>query len=629
MCGIVGIIDFKNDGRCSLLTNMLDALHHRGPDNTGMEYINDKSCEIGIGHVRLSIIDLTNNANQPYKYDHLVMSYNGEVYNFQEIRLELESNNYNFISSSDTEVIIKAYHCWGDDAIEKFNGMFAIAIYDLKKRDLKLIRDRAGVKPLYYYFHDGMFMFASEIKAFKNHSHFNKTISNEALGLYFQYGYIPQPLSIFEHVKKLKNGHILELSLNNQKVSLKEYWSVYNFYQKEKLKISEGDALTKLDEILNSSINYRMISDVPFGSFLSGGYDSSLVTAIMQKNSSMRVKTFTIGFDNDKYNESNYAKKVSDYLQTDHTDYSCTSKDALDLLPILPDVLDEPMADSSIIPTLIVSKLTKENVTVSLSADGGDELFAGYDIYSKIIKLNYLLKRIPFKNIQAQLIRLLSIRLANCNYSLYNRLSRVSYLLSSDNLIDCYNSLSNGFTPSIVQSLLLSPVLLKDNDLEVYKSLDCSLNDIDTLLSKDFQTSHIDQLLVKVDRATMYFSLEGREPLLDHRLIEFAAQLPFSLKLKNSVGKYLLKELTHKYIPKEIMQRPKMGFSVPLKDWLNGSEFNAFIEYYLDEEKIRNQGLFNVNEISFIKTAYLNKKAINFRQLWFILIFQMWYERWG
>jgi asparagine synthase (glutamine-hydrolysing) len=625
MCGIVGLIDFKNKSDKDTLKNMLDTIHHRGPDDSGIECIQKENEQITLGHRRLSILDLSTKGHQPYKFENLIMVYNGEVYNFQEIKKELELLNYTFSSHSDTEVIIKAYHAWGDKAIDKFNGMFAIAIYDRKKNVLKLIRDRAGVKPLYYYQKDELFMFASELKAFHKHQLFDKQISNDSLAKYLKYGSIPQPYTIFKYVKKLENGHILTFDLDTKNIIQQRYWNIYDFYQKEKLDISETEAMERLDELINSSVKYRMISDVPIGSFLSGGYDSSLVTAIMQKNSNTKVKTFTIGFDNPKYNEANHAKEVANYLGTDHIEYTCTSKDALEILPQLVDILDEPMADTSIIPTLIVSKITKEKVTVSLSADGGDELFAGYDAYKKVVGLSNKLKHVPFKSSFGSLLNSLN---TNSSNKLSRKISRVSSILMAKSIVELYDSFSNTFLDVHIDKLLIKKPFKEFKKLDIYNTPSLTQNDLDALLAKDFQSTHIDQLLVKVDRATMHHSLEGREPLLDYRLIEFATQLPQNLKLRDDTGKYLLKKLTHQYIPKEIMDRPKMGFSVPIQDWFK-NDFKKLVEDYLNEARINRQGIFDFIEIKKITSNYFMDKNINFKQLWNLLLFQMWYEKWN
>jgi asparagine synthase (glutamine-hydrolysing) len=626
MCGLTGYVDFKNRSEPSMLSNMLETLDHRGPDDSGVEFFLNDNIQIALGHKRLSVLDLSKNGHQPYKFKNLVMVYNGEIYNFREIREELKSFGYSFLSDSDTEVVIKAFHYWGAKAFNKFNGMFSIVVYDTQDETLILARDRAGVKPLYYYYKDDLFMFSSEIKAFHQHNSFDNKISNKSIALYLQHGYVPQPFSIFTNVSKLENGHFLTLDIKTKEASVKQYWSVYDFYQKTKLNLSKSEALQKLDELINASVKYRMISDVPIGCFLSGGYDSSLVAAIMQKNSHKKIKTFCIGFDDANYDETQYARLISEYLGTEHTEYTCTSQDALDILPDLPDILDEPMSDTSIIPTLIVSRIAKKKVTVSLSGDGGDELFGGYDSYSRAIRLNSLIQNIPHRKAISKSLSQIS-KLAP-NFSKFSRrLNRVSNILLSENSLQVRNALSNTFLPNDVKKLLVNKGCVDSANSEMNKLHIPTNNELDTLLATDFQYSQMDQLLVKVDRASMFHSLEVREPLLDYKIVEFAAQLREDMKLRDGVGKYLLKQLTHMYVPKKIMDRKKMGFSVPIDDWLK-EVMSELIEYYLSDSKIRQQNIFELNELKKLKDSYLHGKNINPKQLWSILMFQMWYEKW-
>lgn len=622
MCGFAGFIDYNLESSEYNLDKMLHSITNRGPDDTGKKLINEKKYQFYFGHNRLSILDLSAKGRQPYVYKNLSMAYNGEVYNFKEIRKELEALEYDFESDSDTEVIIKAYHAWGEESIQKFNGMFSIAIYDENLKVLKLIRDRAGVKPLYFYQKDNLILFASEVKVFHQHPNFNKELSNNSIAMYMKYGSIPQPNSIFKYVRKIKNGNILTFNLVSQEIKEVCYWDVYQYFSRNKLEFNEQEALKRLDCILNSAVNYRMISDVNIGSFLSGGYDSSLVTAIMKKNSSTRIKTFTIGFENAQYNEANYAREIAEYLDTDHTEYICSEKDAIEMLGELPSILDEPMSDTSIIPTLILSKMTKQNVTVSLSADGGDELFAGYSSYHRVVQLEKYLKYIPAKMLLSKLLSFFTN-----STSLGRKISRVVSILKSKNIVELYDCFSDTFLDENIERLLL------DKNVDCRKSsikYQCDkkvINSLDLLLARDFQSTQVDQLLMKVDRASMRYSLEAREPLLDYRLVEFAAQLPIHMKINAGTGKYLLKSLAHEYLPTNLMDRPKMGFSVPLKDWFGGSFRNIVIKY-LDEKRIDKQNIFVVNEVKKIKNDYLDGGSVNFKQLWSMVVFQVWYEKW-
>ncbi|MEM3227304.1 MAG: asparagine synthase (glutamine-hydrolyzing), partial [Thermoplasmata archaeon] len=380
MCRIVGFLDFSNKNNYNLervITSMRDTLIYGGPDDAG-NFI-DQSNNLALGHRRLSIIDLSITGHQPMEFDNYVIVYNGEIYNFIDIKKELEALGYKFYSTSDTEVILKAFHRWGFKSVDKFRGMFAFAIWDKKDHKLILCRDRVGVKPLYYYYNNDLFMFASELKAFHMHPKFIKNISFEALSLYLQYGYITAPYSIFENTYKLEPGQFLVLD-GKGKIEKFNYWNVDSFF-KNPLGDSEESITQELELILEESFKLRLVSDVPIGVFLSGGIDSSTVAALLQKNMSEKLKTFTIGFYEKDYNEANYAKKIANYLGTDHTEVYITAKEAFDVISKIPEIYDEPFGDSSAIPTYLVSKLAKSKVKVSLSADGGDEQFCGYTRY--------------------------------------------------------------------------------------------------------------------------------------------------------------------------------------------------------------------------------------------------------
>ncbi|MGA1847655.1 asparagine synthase (glutamine-hydrolyzing) [Deferribacter abyssi] len=621
MCGIVGFIDFNKRSDYKILKNMTDVLYQRGPDDSGYSFYRLGDCNIGLGHRRLSILDLSSHGRQPMKFENLEIVYNGEVYNFKEIRVELEKYGYSFESNSDTEVILKAYHKWKIDAVHKFNGMFAIAIFDRKKDEIILIRDRAGVKPLYYYHKDGLFMFASELKSFHQNPYFKKSINQESLVKYLQFGYIPQPLSIFQNVYKLEAGYYLTLKIVSGRLKNEKYWDIDDFYQKNKLNISFDEAKEEVEKLLIKAFKYRMISDVPVGVFLSGGYDSSAVAAILQKHSSQKIKTFTIGFKEEKYNEAIYAKQVAQHLGTDHYEHYLSQKDALKILPRLPEIYDEPFGDSSAIPTIMVSEFAKQYVTVSLSADGGDELFSGYpsykntyDLYNKFHKfrmfnsLNVLDKIInPF-----QISKYLKI------YNLEGKFYKFCELLKNSNSPSkFYETNTKYFYDVEIEKLLNLKLSSKETFFE---------NSIDNMLSYSFKTYLNDDILTKVDRATMSVSLEGREPMLDFNLIEFVAQLPVEYKQKGNQTKYILKEIVHKYIPKELMERPKMGFSIPLFEWFR-DELKVFFEEYLSQKAINESGIFNYKYIDMLKQSYHNGYG-NPHKLWLILIFQMWWEKW-
>ncbi len=620
MCGFVGFVDYSKKADINILKNMARSIHHRGPDSDGY-IVYETDAEIGLAHKRLSILDLSNLGNQPMTFDHLTIVYNGEVYNYREIRKELETFGYVFHSNTDTEVILKAFHKWGLNSIEKFIGMFAIVIYDRKQEKIFLIRDRLGVKPLYYCISKDFFLFSSEIKSFHNFPFFNREIDQTALALYLYYGYIPQPFSIFKNTWKLEPGHYGIFDIRKKEFYKKKYWDIESFYKKQKLQLSYNEILELTENLIISSVLYRKISDVPIGVFLSGGYDSSLVTAILQKNSSEKIKTFTIGFYEDKYNESIYAKKISEFLGTEHTEYFCSYKDALDIIPMLPDIFDEPFGDQSAIPTYLVSKLARQSVKVTLSADGGDELFGGYTKYFKTIKIKKYMKNSLIKEKIRKLLELPLIENFFQN-SLYTSYQVLISILSSRDIIELEESFSNFFLKKELLNLLTLQF-----DLKVFNNYKVNIgNEIESMLLTDFKYYLPDDILVKTDRTTMSVSLEGREPLLDHRLSELSAQIPIKYKIKNGEGKLLLKDITHKYIPKELIDRPKMGFSIPVNNWLH-TYLKDLVEYMFNE--ISKNEFFNKKEIE--KIYFLWKKGIKgklARKVWLLLVFQLWYDRW-
>ncbi|TWI76907.1 asparagine synthase (glutamine-hydrolysing) [Desulfobotulus alkaliphilus] len=630
MCGISGFLDFKKKSTHANLKKMTDTLVHRGPDDSGYFFETSPEAHIGLGHRRLSIIDLSSHGSQPMAFENLVMVYNGEIYNFKEIRKELENLNYTFTSSSDTEVALKAFHRWGIRAVDKFNGMFAMAIYDRIKSKLTLIRDRAGVKPLFWYHKNGLFLFGSELKSFHQHPSFEKHLNTDGLALYLQFGYIPQPHTIFCHTHKLRAGHFLEVDLGREHIREEKYWDVFDYYQKRKLKISEADAITETEKILKSACEYRMIADVPVGMFLSGGYDSSLVTALLQKDRTEKLKTFSIGFHEEKYNEAHYAREVATWLGTDHTEYYCTPKDALDIIPLLPEIYDEPFGDSSAIPTTLVSRIARQSVTVSLSADGGDEVFGGYEKYQQALKVNRILSFLPAKNvISASLIDIEPENLGFINKILRfdRRFRKVTQALESSHAGNIQALVSSVFTPKEIRQFLLAGSSSASTAFDDFILLDKQLSVLDRLLAIDYKSYQLDDILVKVDRATMSVSLEGREPLLDHRIIEYVARLDSCLKIKKGNKKYLLKEIVHRYLPKEMMDRPKKGFSVPVFYWFK-NELRQFLLHYLDEQKIREAGIFNPLKVARLRDTYLAGSNLNINQIWLLLMFEMWREKW-
>ena len=638
MCGIAGFIDFNNGSSVEVLRDCTDTLHHRGPDGSGYEFFQNNNCQVALGHRRLSIIDLTEAGKQPMQYKHWYIVFNGEMYNYAEVKTELEKLGHHFISHSDTEVILHAWEQWGKDMIHRFIGMFAFVIYDAQKKSIVCFRDRAGVKPFYYYWHNGVFLFASELKAFHKHPGFKKEINTQALHQFLQYGYILAPLSIFVNTHKLLPGHFLGLQTNASAASepvIEKYWDVYDAYNKPKLKISEQEAIDEAEKLLISACKYRMVADVPVGVFLSGGYDSSAVTALLQSNQTEKLKTFTIGFYEEDHNEAVYAKAVAEYLGTDHTEYYCTTKEAQDIIPQIPFFCDEPFGDSSIIPTTLVSKLARKEVTVALSADAGDETFAGYNKYPMALDFLKKIKRVPsfLRNTSGIILNNVPDRLLNSiagTTAAAVKKERFSSMLkekdiSAAGLMD--RMLSQVYTSKQLSKLLSSPTVKASSFYNSQHELEPLMHELDKMLAIDYKTYMVDDILVKVDRAAMSTSLEGREPLLDHRLVELAAQLPADLKMNGPEKKYLLKKITHKYLPKKIMDRPKMGFGVPVFDWLRG-DLKFYLDEFMNDEAFAEHGLFKKEEIELIKKRFLAGDRTFNSLFWYILMFQMWYKKW-
>lgn len=634
MCGIVGFIDYNITSDLAQLKTMTDTLLHRGPNDAGYEIFEEQNATIGFGHRRLSIIDLSPLGHQPMHFEHLSIIFNGEIYNYQEIREELQhKHNCVFVSHSDTEVILQSFYTWGIDCLKRFNGMFAIALLDKREHKLYLIRDRAGVKPLYFYSKNNLVLFSSELKAFHKHAGFKKILNHDALKLYLQYGYVPAPHSIFMDARKVLPGSYLAVNLISKEVEEKVYWDVVNCYNEPKLDISDSEALIETEKILKSACELRMVADVPVGVFLSGGYDSSLVTALLQSNRTEKIKTFTIGFNDSKFNEAGYAKQVANYLGTDHTEYFCAETEAKEILPTLAHIYDEPFGDSSAIPTILVSKLARKQVTVALSADAGDETFAGYNRYETILKQLDRLSKIP-KSASKPIASMLN--LFHSEY-LIKKTLKSKALNKYEAFTDIIKDGSDG--PNInkhlvkrisnrrVKQLLRTECKELDTFFDIGDILSSANDNLTKVLAIDYKTYMTDDILVKVDRAAMSVSLEGREPLIDYRIIEFAAKLPIHHKYRAGSKKFLLKEITHKYLPMALMERPKMGFAIPVAHWLR-DEFSFYLKEFFDAQRIEKQGLFEVDFVNKLVNDFFSGSDDDFELIWFLLSFQLWYDEW-
>jgi len=604
MCGIAGFyqseIEFtKDDLKC-----MSDCLEHRGPDADGFYF----DASVGLAHRRLSILDLSSAANQPMfsQDENYVIVYNGEIFNFQEIAVSL---NQTFKTTSDTEVILEAFIKWGPSFVHQLNGMFSIVIYNKIDKSVFICRDRLGIKPLYYYLNDTTFIFASELKSILSlRPKLKLSLNRKAVQEYLLLGYVPEPLSICEEVHKFPSGCYAFLKEN--KLEIQSYWQPEDKINSTFIS-DEAEAKKQLKQLLNSSVKYRMISDVPFGTFLSGGIDSSLVTAIAQANSEQPINTFSIGFNESKHNESSYAQAVAKHLGTRHHEFTVTENDALQLLDKMTDAYDEPFADSSAIPTMLVSKLARQHVTMTLSGDGGDELFHGYGSYLWAKRLAHPLVQIFRKPIGKGLSGLKN-----------NRYDRIATLF---NYQDKNNIKSHIFSQEIYY-FSHAEIAELTGDAGIKFSADTFEADTKRKLTPaeeqalfDIRFYLKDDLLAKVDRATMQFSLEARVPLLDYRIVEFALNVDPALKIKNGDAKYLLKQVLYDYLPASLFDRPKWGFSIPLDKWLQG-DLNFLLEKYTSKEICERYNLINYSVLKRYKTEFKNGKIFYYNRLWQIIV---------
>ncbi len=629
MCRIVGFRDFNTNRSYRLsqiITTMRDTLTHGGPDAAG-RWI-DEQYRIALGHRRLSIIDLSKNGTQPMisQSGRYIITYNGEIYNYQELRRELQILGYSFASQTDTEVVLHAYEEWGIDCFNKFIGMWACALWDTIKKELILVRDRIGVKPLYWYFHDSLFLFASELKAFHRHPHFIKELNRNALSLYLSYGYIPAPHTIFNYCHKLEPGHALILRSNGV-IDIKTYWDLSSLFVLQSSvafneQKSDAKVEAELEALLTESFEARLHADVPVGIFLSGGIDSSLLTALLSQNSERRLRTFTVGFHEAKYDESRHARAIASHLGTDHSEVYCTSKDARDILPQLPYIYDEPFSDPSSIPTVLLSRYAKRSVSAILSADGGDEEFFGYRRYALLER--FLSHRPQWSNI---LVRM-ALECGAPFFSffrpeLHDRYNRVRSVLHAGNFVSAYDAMCRIFFNHELRALGITPSADQITSNHMLGSLDHA----ETMMYLDLTTYLPDDILVKVDRATMSVGLESREPFLDHRIIDYSAKLSLHYKYRDHKQKYILKRILSRYLPKEIVERKKQSIDIPVASWLTG-DLSHFVDEYLSEQRIRTGGLFDVTGVQELKKNHAKKKGGYSKKLWLLLTFQMWAERW-
>ena len=648
MCGITGFYSNTLSTFNNIILKMNSAITHRGPDSNNVWQ--DKNSGIFLGHQRLSIIDLSMAGNQPMVSNsgRFILTYNGEIYNHLEIRKELKKIDLNikWKSNTDTETLLEALEYWGTEkTLKKTIGMFAFGLWDKRKRSLTLARDRMGEKPLYFGWQGKklkkVFLFGSELKSLKVHPEFNREINRDAIALQLRHNYIPDPYSIYKGIHKLLPGHYLELTQKDLKQNFlpasKIYWSLTKsaiYGNSNQLTQSDENIQDDLEKCLKLSVKQKMISDVPLGAFLSGGIDSSTIVSLMQSQSTHPIKTFTIGFNEDDYNEAQYAKKIANHLGTDHTELYFSSKTALEIIPKLPIIYDEPFSDNSQIPSILLSQLAKKDVKVALSGDGGDELFCGYNRY--ISTNNWLNKfssiPISLREILAYALKLISQNNWNKLFKLLPGLNQhVNYghkihkgakALETSTLLDLYNIFFSHWqnpTEVVINSRE------QGNFLSDFKSEVLNFNNHQKMMLLDLITYLPNSILVKVDRASMASSLEARVPFLDHKLIEYVWKIPHALKFRDGNGKWILKQILNKYVPKNLTERPKKGFGIPIGFWLRGP-LKDWAENLLNEKKLSQEGYFNTKLIRDKWKEHLSNKNNWQYDLWNVLMFQAWID---
>ncbi|MDD3368249.1 MAG: asparagine synthase (glutamine-hydrolyzing) [Lachnospiraceae bacterium] len=619
MCGIAGFCNNTID-RVAVISAMNARMLHRGPD--AGDYWLDENSGWTFGHRRLSIVDLTETGAQPMHSasGRFVICYNGEIYNASEVRDKLlaEGHVTAFRGTSDTEILLEAFEAYGvKKAISMCKGMFAIALYDKQEKTLSLLRDRVGEKPLYYGFVNGYFAFASDPALFRELPGFTGEINRDALAQFMRYCYIPAPLSIYEGIYKVKPGEILTMKVPFQEYVTESYWSMEEAAlegERNPFTGSEEEAREELERLLTDSIRGQMIADVPFGAFLSGGIDSPLIVSLMQKISKEPVKTFTIGFDDPKYNEAQFAKEIAEHLGTDHTELYLSEKELIEAIPKMPYYFAEPFGDSSMIPTYFVSKLARSKVTVSLSGDAGDELFCGYSNYWKSEALWQKLSRVPksLRNVAGNVAGYLPCKINNTVFRGSECLKAVDIAQLQEAVCNRQSDYVNHLVPDVALP-----------ELSKYHAI---LSDVYTEMQlRDMLDYHPDDILVKVDRAGMAVSLENRVPMLDRDVVEFAWRIPSAYKYRDGISKKILKDILYQYVPKTMLDRPKKGFSVPLKKWLSEGETSIWASDLLEHSKLAEDGYLDQKVILKLWNHF-HKTKENDRLLWNILMAEQWYQ---
>ncbi len=636
MCGITGFLEFAErdqQERRSTLARMTASLAHRGPDDVG--YWMDASGAVALGHRRLSILDLSPRGHQPMESacGRYVLVYNGELYNFRALRQTLESLGHRFRGDSDTEVLLEAIARWGiSDALPHFHGMFALAVWDRRERCLTLARDAVGIKPLFYGWGRECFLFASELKAIREHPSFVGEINRQALTLFLRHGYIPAPHSIYRNIFKLAPGCLLSVSTEHatQDVSPSAWWSLSEVVSDgaaDPFPGSPEEAVQALDRQLRDAIRSQMVSDVPLGALLSGGIDSSTVVALMQAESNRPIRTFTIGFAEQSHNEASYARAVAEHLGTEHTECYVTPAEARDVIPHLAQWYDEPFADSSQIPTALVARIARQHVSVCLSGDGGDELFGGYDRYEVMLRRWRAISRWPrgFRSAAACVARSVADRLPLAIPR--RKLSTLAEFASLQHPLDLYTRFNTHWRDA--EALVLPDDRLPESTQESI-AIPEPISDrfVETMMYLDARTYLPDDILVKVDRASMAVGLEVRVPLLDQRVVELAWRLPQDVKVRDGQPKWVLRQVLDRYVPRRLTERPKMGFGVPIDAWLRGP-LRDWAEELLSVDRLRREGFLHPEPIRARWREHLTGRYNWQYLLWDVLMFQAWLDETG
>lgn len=633
MCGIAGFYNLKADKQSvlcqSIGQSMEKAIAHRGPDTSAVWI--DPDLPVVLAHRRLSIIDLSDGGKQPM-HSHsgrYVIITNGEIYNYQKLQKELEEAGQTFKSRSDTEVMLTAFEHWGISlALQKLNGMFAFVLWDRKERQLHFVRDRFGKKPLYVGWSGNDLVFGSELKSFHAHPDFKTDINKEALHIYMRYGYVHAPYSIFENVWQILPAGRLTLDLqglqagDNLASKMETYWSLKSAAEQGRSNLinePEEEIISGLEKEIETAVSQRMISDVPLGAFLSGGIDSSAVVAMMQKNSSKSVKTYSVGFDVEGFNEAEHAKEIAGHLGTDHHEFYVSELEARDAIPILPDIYDEPFSDQSQIPTYLISKLARKHVTVVLTGDGGDEILAGYDRHTKIPALWSSVGWMP--NLVRQAACGAVARLPTSN-----KAARAMRLMTLQNPERIYDRLLSSWPE---EKAVVNGTYNVTPPLKEEKYWPVNLNFAESMIYGDQLSYRPNDLMVKMDRASMAVALEARAPLMDYKLAEYCWRLPHNMKVRNGKGKWALRQILKKHVPEQMFERPKQGFSVPIEEWLRGS-LKDWANDLLSEDALNKHGLLDNKLIREEWQNFQENRGFQDvpKHLWSVLMFQSWCDRW-